>query len=80
MQLEKDAERAELRELQLAQEAEREAKLCVICLDADKDSVLMPCFHACVCGGCAAALVALPGGGLCPVCREGIASSQRFYG
>ena len=61
------------------QEREREAKLCVICLDAAKDAVLMPCFHVCVCAGCAAALAARPGGGLCPVCRARIASYQRVF-
>jgi hypothetical protein len=54
--------------------------LCVICLDAPKARLLAPCGHACVCGDCADALAAHPGGGLCPVCRERITSaSQRFY-
>jgi hypothetical protein len=61
-------------------EAERESRLCVVCLDAPKARLLAPCGHACVCGACADALAARPGGGLCPVCRERIASSsQRFY-
>jgi hypothetical protein len=63
-----------------ALEAERESRLCVVCLDAPKARLLAPCGHACVCGTCADALAARPGGGLCPVCRERIASSsQRFY-
>jgi hypothetical protein len=91
---EMDALRAQLRQVQLdaaaavataaaaasALDAERESRLCVICLDAPKARLLAPCGHACVCGDCADALAARPGGGLCPVCRERITSaSQRFY-
>ena len=43
-----------------------EADLCVICLDAPKTHLLVPCGHRCVCEKCAPQLM----GGPCPVCRE----------
>ncbi len=60
-------------------EAEREARLCIICLDAPKDTILQPCSHLCVCGGCAAALKARADGGLCPVCRAAVASHAHVF-
>ncbi len=59
-------------------QAEREARLCVVCLDEAKACVLQPCRHLCVCAGCAAALKARADGGLCPVCRA-VASFERVF-
>ena len=43
--------------------AEEEAVECVVCLDARRTNILMPCRHVCVCEACAATLR------LCPICR-----------
>ena len=41
-------------------------ELCVICLDAAKTHLLVPCGHRCVCANCGPSLEGKP----CPVCRE----------
>ncbi len=68
--------RAQLRALELALE---EARTCAVCLDAPKECALQPCGHACVCAACAAALLARPGGGACPLCRAVVTSVARVY-
>lgn len=47
-----------------------EASLCVICDDALRDRLLMPCCHLALCGGC----VALHSPKMCPICRAPVAS------
>lgn len=42
--------------------------LCVVCLDAPKNCVLLPCRHLAACSACAGALWAKPEP-CCPVCR-----------
>jgi hypothetical protein len=44
---------------------------CVMCFDAPKDHVIIPCGHMCVCEGCATLLkqTAFPS---CPLCRRAI--------
>jgi ankyrin repeat protein len=41
------------------------AKLCIVCLSAEKSAVLLPCKHAGFCDGCAVALLRGP----CPLCQ-----------
>jgi hypothetical protein len=41
-----------------------EETMCVVCMDAPKDRVVLPCGHMCVCAACAQLLR-----DLCPVCR-----------
>lgn len=43
---------------------ESEHTLCVVCLEENKNTLLMPCNHLCMCSNCAA------GVGTCPMCRE----------
>ena len=43
--------------------AHEEALLCVVCEDAKKSVLLLPCKHICTCQGCAGGLAA------CPICR-----------
>jgi len=56
-------------DLQLRVNDLEEARLCTICLDHPRDTVVLPCMHAHFCGGC------LRGAGLaaaattCPTCR-----------
>jgi len=42
-------------------------KECMVCMDADKDTVIMPCGHLCVCGDCGKGLVKAKQ--TCVVCR-----------
>jgi hypothetical protein len=60
-----------------ARQAEEE--LCVVCLDAPKDHIIIPCGHQCVCGACAQALKreANPA---CPLCREPISVTTKVFG
>ena len=50
--------------------------MCVTCLDAPKDALLLPCKHLCLCGRCADNLEAkrdcagAGAGFACPICRE----------
>jgi hypothetical protein len=44
---------------------------CVVCLDAQVDTILLTCGHACMCGGCAEAV-----DGTCPMCRESFAPTD----
>jgi hypothetical protein len=39
----------------------------VVCLDAPKDRIVLPCMHLCACGPCAQRLLELDAS--CPVCR-----------
>jgi hypothetical protein len=40
---------------------------CVVCTDAPKDHLVLPCVHLCACGLCAQRLLELDAS--CPVCR-----------
>jgi hypothetical protein len=40
---------------------------CVVCMDAPKDRIVLPCMHLCACGPCAQRLLGLDAS--CPVCR-----------
>ena len=42
---------------------------CVVCMDADRDTRLLPCLHCAFCAPCAAALLATHAPALCPLCR-----------
>jgi hypothetical protein len=50
-----------------AAHAGAEETQCVVCMDAPKDRIILPCFHMCVCGPCAQRLLELDAP--CPVCR-----------
>jgi hypothetical protein len=49
---------------------------CVICMDAEKTHILVPCGHQCVCHQCADVVL---GGGICPVCRGDVRSVVKVY-
>jgi hypothetical protein len=55
-----------------------EETLCVMCLDARMDHIIIPCGHQCVCGACAEALkrAAHPA---CPLCREPISVTAKVF-
>ena len=44
-----------------------EETMCVVCMDAPKDRIVLPCMHLCACGPCAQRLLELDAP--CPVCR-----------
>lgn len=46
---------------------------CVACLTEDKDTILNPCRHLCMCAACAGRV------NRCPICRTSVASRQRSY-
>ena len=48
-----------------------EETMCVVCFDAPKDHLIVPCGHQCVCAGCAE-LLTKTRTPTCPVCREPI--------
>eukprot|EP00959_Pyramimonas_sp_CCMP1952_P335295 7020834-Pyramimonas_sp.AAC.1 len=63
--------------LTAARESESGPVECVVCLDAQKNCVLIPCFHLCVCMACGKRLrVDL---GKCPICRKEIRQAHRVY-
>jgi hypothetical protein len=49
--------------------AQAEEELCVMCLDARKDHIILPCGHQCVCKGCAGQLTRTKTP-TCPLCRR----------
>ena len=53
--------------------AEEEANACVVCLDACKNTVLLPCRHMCVCSACAGEL------SVCPLCRSEVRDQMQVY-
>jgi hypothetical protein len=53
-------------------------ELCVVCVDARKDRLMLPCGHLCACETCAAELV-LMRPARCPICREGIRDVMRVF-
>ena len=58
--------------------AEFEVTRCLICLDAAKCTVLLPCRHLALCTApaCAAMLGAPP---LCPLCRKAVADTMQLF-
>jgi hypothetical protein len=50
---------------------------CVLCLDAPKDHIIIPCGHQCVCEACAEKLKAR--NPLCPFCRAPINATHKVF-
>ena len=57
-------------------EHENKERLCIICFERQRDIVLYPCRHVCICSACSdiAALKST-----CPVCRAVIESSEKLF-
>ena len=51
-----------------------ESRKCVVCLENDRDHVVLPCAHLCVCAACATTVTAL-----CPVCRTNVAEVKQIF-
>ena len=74
--MQSDAMRLQQVEAQLgvtspAAPAVEEEALCVVCMDAPKNHVVLPCLHQCLCAACAQQLQE-QGAQSCPVCRTPI--------
>jgi len=63
----------EQKRLEMERKQFLELKKCCICLDREKDTVLVDCFHYCVCSICANALE------ICPLCKSKIQTKKRIY-
>jgi TPR repeat protein len=46
---------------------------CVVCIDAPRSTVLLPCGHVCMCGDCVGDCQS------CPICRTAIESALKVY-
>jgi hypothetical protein len=55
-----------------------EETLCVLCMDAPKDHIIIPCGHQCVCEACAEELKKARSS-LCPFCRTPINATFKVF-
>lgn len=58
--------------LQHQREEDMEERLCVICLNNDRDTTVLPCRHMCMCHECAKELRKQTS--KCPICRNHVES------
>jgi hypothetical protein len=58
---------------------QKDKQLCVVCQDAPKSVLLLPCRHLCVCKECMARLKADRSGCVCPICRGSVTDSLDVY-
>ena len=64
----------------MAGDSEMEARLCVICWDAPKTHIMLPCGHKCVCQSCAADFSCTSKGcQSCPLCRNRVEKVTRVF-
>jgi hypothetical protein len=62
-----------LREVRAVAKAAENGSTCVVCLEAPKDTVVLPCKHLVMCAECTRAVLASSSQPQCPVCRSRIA-------
>jgi hypothetical protein len=55
-----------------------EETMCVVCFDAPKDHIIVPCYHLCVCEACANLLTQMDKP-TCPICRTAIQQTNRVF-
>jgi hypothetical protein len=55
-----------------------EETMCVVCFDAPKDHILVPCYHLCVCEACANLLTQMDKP-TCPICRTAIQQTNKVF-
>jgi hypothetical protein len=55
-----------------------EETMCVVCFDAPKEYIIVPCGHQCVCARCAEQLTRTRTP-TCPVCREPIIQTMKVF-
>jgi hypothetical protein len=61
-----------------ASPATPEVELCVLCLDAEKDHIIIPCGHQCLCGECAERLKRAKHP-TCPLCRGDLQQTYKVF-
>jgi hypothetical protein len=61
-----------------APQSDAEETQCVVCFDAPKDHIIVPCGHQCVCEACAE-LLTKTRTPMCPVCREPIIQTMKVF-
>lgn len=54
-------------------ETDEQSKECVACMDSNKDTVLLPCAHMCVCMPCATKMKS------CPICRATVTQRVKVF-
>lgn len=47
--------------------------MCVVCMDAPLEMVLIPCRHMCVCEDCSKQLIS------CPMCRQTVEDALKVF-
>jgi hypothetical protein len=52
--------------------------MCVVCFDAPKDHIIVPCYHLCVCEACANLLTQMDKP-TCPICRAAIQQTNKVF-
>jgi hypothetical protein len=52
--------------------------MCVVCFDAPKDHIIVPCYHLCVCEECANQLTQMDEP-TCPICRTAILQTNKVF-
>ena len=60
------------------QAAADEENMCVLCFDAPKDHIILPCYHVCVCEACANLLTQMDKP-TCPICRAAIQQTNKVF-
>merc|ERR1712217_359308 len=56
---------------------EDDSKLCIVCLDGDRDHVLIPCGHICICADCKSLYTG--DDAECPLCRAKVEMVVRTF-
>jgi hypothetical protein len=51
---------------------------CVLCFDAPKDHIILPCYHVCVCEVCTNLLTQMSKP-TCPICRTAIQHANKVF-
>ena len=78
-----EAVRAKFKEMKSAyatpgslSQGEDDSNRCVVCLEGERDQVLIPCGHRCLCGGCKGSFE----NGHCPLCRKPVQAAIKVFG
>jgi hypothetical protein len=61
-----------------ASQPDAEETMCVLCFDAPKDHIIVPCYHLCVCEACANLLTQMDKP-TCPICRAAIQQTNKVF-
>ena len=53
--------------------------LCVVCMTDERDIIVLPCSHLCLCSHCSRVLQLRGGPPLCPMCRQAACEFRRIF-